>query len=83
MMVVIDLEGGPKAGVVPSHAHPHEQVSCVVEGEILVHLEGESTKLGPGDFFIAPPNVAHGIDTLTTHVRVIDCFTPIREDFLS
>jgi quercetin dioxygenase-like cupin family protein len=83
MMVVIDFDDGPKEKVVPAHAHLHEQISCVAEGEIIVHMEGTATRLGPGDFFIAPSNVAHCIDTLSPHVRVIDCFTPIRNDFIS
>ncbi len=82
MMVVIDFNDGPRQGVVPPHSHPHEQISCVAAGEILVHMEGQATRLGPGDFIIAPSGVAHGIDTLSPHARVIDCFTPIREDFV-
>jgi quercetin dioxygenase-like cupin family protein len=83
MIVVIDFDDGPKAQPDPPHAHPHEQVCYVAEGEILFLLEGQETHLGPGDVFLVPPGKPHTIQQLTEHVRLVDCFTPIREDFLS
>jgi quercetin dioxygenase-like cupin family protein len=73
MMVIIDFHDGPTEQPDPPHAHPHEQVSYVAEGE---------TRLGPGDMFLVPPGRPHSIQQLTEHVRLVDCFTPIREDFL-
>jgi hypothetical protein len=32
--------------------------------------------------FTAPSDVPHCIQTLSQHVRLIDTFSPIREDFL-
>ena len=82
MMVVIDFNDGPTSEPDPPHDHPHEQVSYVAAGEIFVFLDGEPTQLGPGDIFTVPPNIPHSVQLLTEHVRLVDTFTPLREDFL-
>jgi quercetin dioxygenase-like cupin family protein len=82
MMVIFDFDDGPQDEPDPPHAHPHEQVSYVAEGEILFFLEDESEQLGPGDMFLVPPDKPHTIQLLTQHVRLVDCFCPIRKDFL-
>jgi len=82
MIVVADFSDGPQAQPDPLHSHPHEQVSYVIEGEINFVMEGKTTRLGPGDMFLVPSGVPHTIQLLTEHARLIDCFTPIRLDFL-
>ena len=82
MMVVIDFHDGPTSQPDPPHSHPHQQISYVASGEINLVLENEVTHLGPGDIFTVPPNAPHGIQLLTEHVRIVDTFSPIREDFL-
>lgn len=82
MMVVIDFDDGPTSEPDPPHSHPHEQVSYVAEGEILFFLNGEPTRLGQGDMFTVPPDAPHSVQLLTSHVRLVDTFTPIREDFI-
>jgi len=82
MMVVIDFEDGPTSQPDPPHSHPHEQISYVVSGEINVVQGDEVTRLGPGDIFTVPSNVPHSIQLLTPKARLVDTFTPIREEFL-
>ena len=82
MMVIFDFDDGPQTEPDPPHAHPHEQISYVAEGEIFFFLEDQSERLGPGDMFLVPPDKPHTIQLLTKHVRLVDCFTPIRQDFL-
>ena len=82
MMVVIDFNDGPTSEPDPPHSHPHEQISYVAAGEVIVLLDGEPTPLGPGDIFTVPPDMPHSVQLLTSHVRLIDTFTPLREDFL-
>lgn len=82
MIVVVDFYDGPKEQPDAPHAHPHEQVSYVAEGEVLVVLGDSQARLGPGDLFLVPAGEPHAIQQLTAHVRLVDCFTPIREDFL-
>jgi len=82
MMVVIDFEDGPSAEPDPPHSHPHEQVSYVAAGRIIVFIGEESRELEQGDMFTVPPNIPHSIQLLTSKVRLVDTFTPLREDFL-
>jgi quercetin dioxygenase-like cupin family protein len=63
------------------HAHPHVQASYVAEGRFEVTIGEATATIGPGGSFIVPPNVVHGVKALTTG-RLIDCFTPRRDDFL-
>ncbi len=65
------------------HSHPHEQVGYVVSGELDLIMEGQPTKrLKAGGSYYVPPNLKHRITTYAPTV-LIDCFTPLREDFLS
>ena len=82
MIVVIDFDDGPTDEPDPPHLHPHEQVSYVAEGEILFVLGDQQTHLKAGDLLLVPSGMPHAIQQLTKHGRLIDCFTPIREDFL-
>lgn len=82
MMVVIDFTNGP--ALVPDlpHSHPHEQISYVARGELNVFIGGEKTFLKEGDSFSVTGGIPHCIQTLTAHVRLVDTFSPIREDFI-
>lgn len=83
MMVAFDFADGPAANPDPPHSHPHEQVTCVAEGEVMFFIGEESTRLGPGDMIAVPPDRPHTIQLLTAHARLIDAFTPLRQDFLT
>ncbi|MEW6265151.1 MAG: cupin domain-containing protein [Thermodesulfobacteriota bacterium] len=82
MVAVIDFEDGPTSRPDPPHAHPHEQVTYVAEGDILFFLGDESFRLGPGDMYTVPPDKPHSVQLLSRRVRLIDAFTPLRQDFL-
>jgi len=83
MVVVIDFEDGPSAQPDPPHAHPHEQITYVAEGELLFFLGDTPHHLYAGDLIVVPSNLPHTIQLLSTKVRLVDTFTPIREEFLS
>lgn len=82
MMVVIDFDDGPTSEPDPPHSHPHEQVCYVAEGELIFYLDGEPYQLQKGDMFTVPPDIPHTVQLLTQHVRLVDTFTPLRQDFL-
>jgi quercetin dioxygenase-like cupin family protein len=83
MTVLIDFSNGPWEEPEPPHSHPHEQTSYVVEGEIIFYCEDEPDQhLEPGDMFAVPSGKMHTIKLLTPHVRLVDSFSPIREDFI-
>jgi quercetin dioxygenase-like cupin family protein len=82
MVVVIDFDDGPGAQPDPHHSHPHEQITYVADGRLLFFLEDTSYELSAGDMIVVPPDVPHTIQLLTPHVRLVDTFSPVREDFL-
>ncbi len=66
--------------VVPMHEHPHEQLTYVLEGRFEFTVGSETTTLEPGMAALIPGGVTHGGKTLTA-CKVIDVFSPIREDY--
>ena len=83
MMAILDFSNGPWNEPDPFHSHPHEQISYVAEGEIIFYCEGYSERhLKQGDVFAVPSGKKHTIKLLTPSARLVDTFTPIREDFL-
>lgn len=66
--------------VMPDHAHPHEQVVNVLEGEFDLIVEGEINPVKPGCVAVVPPDITHG-GRANTDCRLIDVFYPVREDY--
>ncbi len=70
--------------VFPVHQHESEQISMVQEGEVtLVFPEEEDVTLGPGDMYVVKSMRPHGVKVGPAAARVVDLFSPIREDFLA
>ncbi len=78
MAVTVDFTAG---SVGEMHAHPHEQVTYCVSGRFLLKMAEASCQIGPGDTYYCGPNELHGVECLENG-RLVDVFTPIREDFL-
>lgn len=83
MTVMIEFRNGPWSQSEPYHSHPHEQTCYIAKGEIVLYCEGEpDQQLTEGDMFYIPSGIKHTIRVDSPIVRLIDSFTPIREDFL-
>lgn len=82
LTAIIDFSNGPMDEPDPPHSHPHEQISYVAKGELYVFIGDERSYIKEGDMFIVPSGIPHTIQTLTKEVRLIDSFSPVREDFL-
>lgn len=65
----------------PEHKHIHEQWTHVLTGELLFTINGEQKLLTAGMAALIPSNALHSA-TAITECKVIDCFLPIREDFV-
>ena len=67
----------------PLHRHPHnDEAIYLLEGEILVDVEGEQHRIGAGGFFFAPRGVAHAFMVTSDTARVLALLTPgTCEDF--
>ena len=64
----------------PSHAHPHEQLTTVLSGELELTVAGEVQVLRPGMVAFIPGGVPHSARALTA-CEVLDVFHPVREDY--
>lgn len=67
--------------VMPVHSHPQEQAIIVVSGEFELTIDGETRTVQAGDAAIVPAGVEHGVRTGDKPARVVDVFSPVREDY--
>ena len=78
MMVKVDLKKDAKASL---HHHRHSQTTYVVSGVFELTIGNETRIIKPGDGFLAPPDVEHGVQCIEDGI-LVDAFSPVREDFL-
>lgn len=78
MLSVVELE--PHSEVKP-HAHPHEQMGLLLEGELTFTIGGETQVLKPGQMWRIPGGVVHGCVAGAQPAKAIDVFHPVREDY--
>ena len=63
--------------VTPYHLHPSEDEAIyVIDGELLVDVEGEQHHVGRGGVFVAPRGVAHAFMVTSETARVLSIQTP-------
>ena len=71
-----------KGAVGAPHSHPHEQIGYIISGKLVYQEQGQEDKiLGTGDTYYVAPNVVHGVQILE-ETKLLDIFTPMREDFI-
>ena len=70
-----------KGGIGALHSHPHVQSSYIAEGVFDVTIDGVTQRLAAGGAYIVPSGVVHGVVAIEAG-KLIDSFTPRREDFL-
>jgi quercetin dioxygenase-like cupin family protein len=78
MMVEVFFEAG---AIGYEHRHVHEQLCYCLAGEFVFTIEGKSSTLRAGDSLYVPSSALHGT-TCVAEGRLLDVFTPQREDFL-
>lgn len=78
LAAVVDLD--PNVHL-PRHNHPHEQLGIVIEGNIEFIIGDEKKVLGPGEVYVIPGGVEHEARTFDHSVKVMDVFSPVREEY--
>jgi quercetin dioxygenase-like cupin family protein len=78
MMCFFDLEPG---AALPAHSHPHEQVGMGISGVIDLTIGDETRTIRPGDSYCIPPGVTHRAVASAEGARVLDVFSPVREEY--
>jgi quercetin dioxygenase-like cupin family protein len=77
MLIEAELDAG---AVVATHQHIHEQITYLLDGEVNFTIGAEEKRLQPGGSVHLPSNMPHQVVALTRS-RVLDVFSPPREDF--
>ncbi len=73
----VEIESG---SVLPEHHHFHEQTTTVLEGKLEITVEGKSHVLEAGQALVIPSNARH-FALAHADCRVMDVFSPVREDY--
>src|SRR5689334_3125317 len=69
-----------KGSVLGEHAHPHEQITYILEGEIEMMIGGQKFLFTAGSTHVIPSNIPHSAIAVSD-CKVVDTFTPVREDY--
>lgn len=76
-LAYVDVEEGAP---LPEHAHIHEQVTNLLDGQFEIVIGGEKILLEAGQAVVIPSNIPHSGKAITA-CRILDVFHPVREDF--
>ena len=76
----VTVEPGSQVGI---HQHEAEQILVVMDGTCDAIVAGKLYHIGKGDVVILPPNIEHGTYVSDTGCRVIDIFSPSRQDLVA
>lgn len=74
---LVELDAGSS---VPLHQHVQEQITYIIEGELDMEIGGQSCLLTAGMYHVIPSNTLHSAIARTA-CRLIDTFSPVREDY--
>lgn len=73
---VVEVRTGPDAGP-PAHVHTAEDEHLhVLEGELVVTLDGAERRLGPGDELTLPRDLPHHVRAASPDARYLTVCTP-------
>lgn len=63
----------------PLHRHREDETFCVLEGEMIVHIDGANHRGGPGSVIFVPRQTAHAFLVTSDILRTLILLTPGNE----
>lgn len=78
MVMRVLLEQG---AIATAHAHPHEQISVVLQGEVEFTIGEEKKTLKVGDAVVIPGDSVHSTKAIVQS-EMLEIFHPVREDLV-
>ena len=75
----VELKAGSS---IPIHQHIHEQITYIIKGQLDMVIGGQACILTAGMYHVIPSNTPHSA-IAKTDCKVIDAFSPVREDYRS
>ncbi len=77
MLTQVIVEG---SGTIPRHHHEAEQIMVIQKGRARVTTgDNKAQELGPGDIWVVPSNVVHGVEYIG-YVEALEMVSPPRLD---
>jgi quercetin dioxygenase-like cupin family protein len=64
----------------PLHQHSQEQITLVLDGDLIFNADGESRELRAGAWSVVPGDVPHGITAGPTGARFLAILVPPRKE---
>jgi len=61
---------------VPAQFHKHFEILCIMDGSVILTVDGERRRLEKGDAVYISPNVIHSYERCGDCLRFITCFEP-------
>ena len=62
------------------HEHPSEQITHVLEGELIFEFDSHSVVVSAGEVIAIPGNVPHAVVAGPVGARAVDAWSPVRRD---
>ena len=78
MLSIVNIEANAKGKI---HSHPEEQWGFLIEGSGIRIQNGEEIEIKKGDFWQTPGGVEHGIIAGPKGAKILDVFSPPREEY--
>ena len=78
MLSVVCLDPGYESEI---HSHRQEQWGILLEGSGVRIQDGEETPVSSGDFWRTPPDISHASRAGPKGARVLDVFSPPRDEY--
>ena len=78
MLSVVQIEANAQSDL---HSHPQEQWGVLLHGSGVRIQGGEEFSVSVGDFWRTPPNVPHAFKAGADGAKVLDVFSPPREEY--
>ena len=69
-----------KGASIPEHSHPQEQITYIIEGQLDMVIDGNACSLTAGMYHVIPSNCRHSAIAIT-ECKLIDAFSPVRDDY--
>jgi len=73
MLTYFEIEPGCRF---ERHAHDSEQITLVLEGELIFRFDGGDVWAGAGEVVAVPSGIPHAVDTGQTGAKAVDAWSP-------
>ena len=78
MLSIVTIEPNAKGQI---HSHPQEQWGFLIEGSGIRIQDGQEIEIKKGDFWQTPGGIDHGIIGGVEGAKVLDVFSPPRDEY--